>query len=87
MFYGSEAETLDLSSFDTSNVTDMSYMFGSSEAETLDLSSFDTSNVTDMSYMFFNCTVLNELDITGFDTSSVEAVIKIVKDVNPNAII
>ena len=36
----------------TSNVTDMSYMFQSSQVTTLDLSSFDTSKVTDMSFMF-----------------------------------
>ena len=52
MFYISQATTLDLSSFDTSNVTDMSNMFNGSNAKLLDLSSFDTSNVTDMSNMF-----------------------------------
>jgi len=52
MFYYSSATTLDLSSFDTSNVTSMSYMFYYSSATTLDLSSFDTSNVTTMSNMF-----------------------------------
>ena len=40
-------------SFDTSNVTNMSYMFnGCGKLKSLDLSSFDTSKVTDMSYMF-----------------------------------
>ena len=46
-------EFINLNILDTSNVTDMSYMFmGISGMDTLDLSSFDTSNVTDMSYMF-----------------------------------
>ena len=49
----SSLKTLDLSVFDTSNVTDMSYMFALTALESLNLSSFDTSNVTDMSYMFF----------------------------------
>lgn len=31
MFRGSKATTLDLSSFDTSNVTDMNYMFSSTQ--------------------------------------------------------
>ena len=52
MFMSSKATSLDLSSFDTSNVDDMSFMFANSQATSLDLSSFNTSNVTDMSYMF-----------------------------------
>ena len=51
MFRGSQAQ-LDLSSFDTSNVTNMSSMFRDSQATTLDLSSFDTSKVTTMYHMF-----------------------------------
>ena len=47
---------LDLSSFNTSNVTDMSNMFsGCGNLKTLDLSSFSTSKVTDMSGMFDSC--------------------------------
>ena len=52
MFYRSAATNLDLSNFNTSNVTDMSGMFQNSRATTLDLSSFNTSNVTNMSGMF-----------------------------------
>ena len=45
--------SLDLSNFDTSNVTDMSAMFYNMFGLTsLDLSSFNTSKVTDMRYMF-----------------------------------
>ena len=44
---------IDLSSLDTSKVTDMRSMFhGISSLITLDLSSFDTSNVTEMRDMF-----------------------------------
>ena len=50
---------LNLSSFNTENVTDMSYLFGtdtensSKQIDSLTLgSNFDTKNVTDMSYMF-----------------------------------
>ena len=57
---------------DTSNVTDMNYMFGECYSLTsLDLSSFNTSNVTDMSRMFGNCTALTSLDLSSFNTSSV----------------
>ena len=54
MFSGmSSLTTLDLSSFDTSQVTDMSGMFkGMRDLTALDLSSFDTSQVTDMRRMF-----------------------------------
>ena len=54
MFLYSKAESVDLSSFDTSNVTNMNFMFHSSEILVLDLSGFDTSNVTDMDQMFAN---------------------------------
>ena len=64
--------SLDVSGFDTSNVTSMSSMFDQCSALTsLDLSGFDTSNVTDMSYMFNQCSALTSLDLTGFDTSKV----------------
>ena len=64
--------SLDLSSFDTANVTNMSYMFNSCYVLTsLDLSSFDTSNVTNMSGMFNGCRTLTSLDLSSFDTSNV----------------
>ena len=63
---------LDLSNFDTSNVTDMSYMFyGMSNLTTLDLSNFDTSKVTDMHSMFFDMANLTTLNLSNFDTSKV----------------
>ena len=54
MFYKTTAFTssLDLSSFNTSKVTDMSYMFSYTGASSLNLSSFNTSIVSNMSYMF-----------------------------------
>ena len=57
---------------DTSNVTDMNFMFGECNALTsLDVSSFNTSNVTDMNYMFGECSALTSLDLSSFDTSNV----------------
>ena len=70
MFGGSKATTLDLSNFDTSNVTDMSKMFQSSKATTLDVSNFDTSNITDMSRMF-DRSQATTLDLSNFNTSKV----------------
>ncbi|MCR5294283.1 MAG: DUF285 domain-containing protein, partial [Lachnospiraceae bacterium] len=61
----SNLNSLDLSSFDTSNVTDMQSMFrGCNSLTNLDLSSFDTSNVTDMSNMFYGCRSLTNLDLS-----------------------
>ena len=68
----SGATSLDLSSFDTSSVDNMTGMFATcSSLEELDLSSFDTSSVTTMEGMFTGCTSLKELDLSSFDTSSV----------------
>lgn len=70
MFYCSSAKEIDLSSFDTSNVTDISYMFAHSQVLRLDLFSFDTSKVTNMRSMFTSCSVAH-LDLSNFDTSNV----------------
>ena len=70
MFQGSKATSIDLSSFDTSNVTGMTDMFNESAATSLDLSSFDTSNVTSM-YEMFRYSKATNLDLSGFNTSNV----------------
>ena len=79
MFYLASSEQkiknvleIDLSNFDTSNVTDMSYMFyGMSNLTTLDLSNFNTSQVTDMKYMFTYMFNLTTLDLSSFNTFKV----------------
>ena len=75
-FYGSmkqyQITSFNLSKYDTSMVTNMSYMFyDSSGLTSLDLSNLDTSNVTDMESMFGNCTSLTSLDLSNFDTANV----------------
>ena len=63
---------IDLSNFDTSKVTNMSFMFsGMSHLTTLDLSNFDTSQVTNMNNMFSGMSNLTTLDLSNFDTSKV----------------
>ena len=65
-------ELLNLSNFDTSKVTNMSYMFSGCRALLrLELSSFNTSNVTSMNNMFIICGHLHYLDISNWDTSNV----------------
>ena len=62
--YCYELESLDLSKWDTSKVTDMSYLFSHCyELTTLDLSSFDTSSVTRLSGMFNKCDKLASIKL------------------------
>ena len=74
MFAGcTNLTSLDLSNFDTSQVTLMVAMFKDcSKFESLDLSNFDTSNVVEMSQMFKGCSGLKSIDLRNFDTSKVE---------------
>ena len=66
--------TVDLSGWDTSNVTDMGNMFnGCSLLTSLDVSNFDTSNVTNMGQMFGGCSSLTSLDVSNFNTSKVDS--------------
>ena len=68
MFLHCKHTTLDVSGFDTYNVTDMGSMFnGCSSLESLDLSSFDMNNVTDMSNMFRECGV-ETIELGNFNT-------------------
>ena len=57
MFYGcSSLKELNLSNFNTNNVTNMGYMFyGCSALKELNLSNFNTDNVTYMEGMFRGC--------------------------------
>ena len=45
---------INLSNFNTNNVTNMSFMFKEcSSLTSIDLSNFNTNNVTNMEYMFY----------------------------------
>ena len=60
---------LNISAWDTSNVTNMGYMFCKCKSlKELNISKWNTSNVTDMSLMFYRCRSLEELDISAWDT-------------------
>ena len=64
--------SLDLSNFDTSKVTNMSYMFfKTSSLTSLNLSNFDTSQVMNMDSIFRSMTNLTTIDLSNFDTSKV----------------
>ena len=67
-----DLKTIDLSNFDTSQVTSMVEAFYEcNKLEEINLTNVDTSNVTDMTLMFYNCKSLTSLDVSNFDTSKV----------------
>ena len=73
--------TLDLSNFDTLNVTDISCMFYEcSSLTSLDVSYFDTSNVTSMNGMFNGCSSLTSIDLSNFDTRRVTDMTGVFRD-------
>ena len=65
-------KTIDFNgNFNTSNVTNMSYMFTkNSSLVSLDLNSFNTVNVSTMGEMFENCSLLQNLYINNFNTTN-----------------
>lgn len=72
LFDKSKVSSIDVSGFNTSDVTDMNGMFANTAAtEIKGLEYLDTSKVTDMKSMFEGVSV-ESLDLTGFDTSSVK---------------
>ena len=72
MFKGVTPNYLDLSAWDTSNVTDMSSMFNSfTVTDMSDLSNWDTSNVTNMSGMFEYASITTDIGIENWNVSNV----------------
>ena len=65
-------ETVDLVSFNTSEVTTMNTMFYMMNSlKSIDVSGFNTSKVNDMNSMFDQTGVIEELNLSSFDTSNV----------------
>ena len=72
-YYCNNLIKVDLSSFNTQNVTNISYMFsGCTNLVKVDLSSFNTQNVKDMSSIFSCCTNLSKVDLSSFNTQNVK---------------
>jgi len=79
MFFGTgsykliKLETIEgLENLNTSEVTDMNYMFGYCYAlKELDLSTFDTRKVTNIRALFYECNALEQLNISSFRTPNV----------------
>lgn len=67
--------SIDLSGWNTSNVTDMSAMFNlCTSLTTLDLSHFDTSNVTNMTGMFAGCKNLKSIKMVGCSEATINKI-------------
>ena len=75
MFYNCQnIISINISNFNTSNVTDMQKMFfNCSNLTTLsDISKWNTDNVNNINWMFFNCSKLSDLpDISNWNTNNV----------------
>ena len=72
---------LDVTSFSTGNVENMSGMFAScSSLENLDMTHFDTGNVKDMASMFNGCSALTSLDLSHFNTAKVTSMLQMFSD-------
>ena len=74
MFYKCKSlKNIDLSNFNTQNVTNMRYMFSyCSSLTNIDLSNFNTQNVTNMSFMFSLCSLLTKKNVITNDNRILE---------------
>lgn len=73
--YCSGLTSLDLSGWDTSNVSYISYMFNDCTSLTsLDLSGWNMSNVTSMYNMFIGCTSLTSIRMVGCEKPTIDKI-------------
>ena len=73
----SSLTNINLSNFNTQNVTNMCWMFYECSSLTnIDLSKLNTQNVMDMSSMFFGCSSLTNIDLSNFNTQNVKDMYK-----------
>ena len=90
MFDNTKSTTIDFvdsngnTKFDTSGVTNMSYMFSNSKNLTTinGLNKLNTSNLKDIGAMFYNCNSLTSIDISDWDISNINNVRSRITDDN-----
>lgn len=70
VFYNVDSSNPDVSHWDTSSVTDMSYLFYSAGSFNQPLNTWDVGNVENMNNMFWGANVFNQ-PLNNWDTSSV----------------
>ena len=66
-----ELASINVPSFITNNVTDMSRMFCCCSLKSIDLSKFNTDKVTDMNSMFSSFCSLKSIVLSNFNTDKV----------------
>ena len=72
-FCCSNLESIDLSSFKATNITNMcSMFFECSNLKYVNLSSFKTNKAINMSYMFFNCPILKSIELPSFEKTNIK---------------
>ena len=72
IFSGCENLRIIICFFDTSNITDMSFMFYNCKSlKEIDLKKFNTNKVINMNRMFYGCKSLTKLDLSPFNTENV----------------
>ena len=89
MFYKCNSiKCINLSNFDTSNVTNMKGMFYNCKNLTsIDLSNFDTSKVEHMDYLFYNCEKLEYINLFNFKDNQLLSKTNIFNGIEKNAVI
>ena len=71
IFEETKFKYIDISGWNVSNVTDMSFMFMGCYYLNQDLSAWDVSNVNNMMGMFYECKSFNQ-DLSGWNVSNVK---------------
>ena len=66
-----QGRDVDLNFIDTSEITDMSYLFNGLYIGYIKIDEWDTSNVTNMSMMFYGCKNFKWTGLDGWDVSNV----------------
>ena len=76
LFQGCRSLTsIDVTNFNTSQVTNMKHMFYDCDSLTsIDLSNFAIEQVSRMEYMFYKCSNLKYIDISTFDFENIKIV-------------
>lgn len=69
-FYKFTGETVDLSNFDTRNLTTMAFAFRGSKIKNLDFSNKNLESVVDMTHAFSFCQKLQSINLSGTRTSN-----------------
>lgn len=74
-YEGKKILSIDKWNIDTSNVTNMQYMFKDCrELKKVDLRGFNASNVDNMEYLFANCPSLVSVDLSDFNTENAASI-------------